>query len=99
MIGESSRKKLSPLGQIVIRRPFIVFEFARRLEQLLRDKTLARTLGQRGLKLVNERFDFANYISELEQMFAAVLAESASPDRVAQQTGAPRPTVLPMLST
>ncbi len=50
-------------------------QFAARLKQLLLDKTLARKLGENGLKLVSERYDFPQYIIDLETMFARVAAE------------------------
>jgi glycosyltransferase involved in cell wall biosynthesis len=49
--------------------------FAARLKQLLLDKPLARQLGENGLKLVSERYDFNQYISDLETMFARVVRE------------------------
>ncbi len=48
--------------------------FAARLDQLLLDKPLARQLGEAGLKLVSERYDFDGYIGDLEHMFATVIA-------------------------
>ena len=51
-------------------------QFAARVEQLLRDKDLARRLGARGRQLLRERFDFARYISGLEEMFSRVISES-----------------------
>jgi glycosyltransferase involved in cell wall biosynthesis len=50
--------------------------YAIRLETLLRDKTLARTMGESGLKLVNEKFSFDSYIDDLEKMFATVISET-----------------------
>lgn len=50
-------------------------QFAARLKQLLLDKALARKLGENGLKLVSERYDFPQYILDLETMFARVAAE------------------------
>ena len=50
-------------------------KFAARLDQLLNDKPLAQKLGEAGLKLVSERYDFETYISDLEKMFATVVAE------------------------
>lgn len=47
--------------------------FADRLERLLIDKSLARQMGRRGLELVNEQFDFAEYVQSLETMFANLL--------------------------
>ncbi len=49
--------------------------YAARLDQLLTDKPLARQLGENGLKLVSERYDFDGYIRDLEQMFATVAGE------------------------
>jgi glycosyltransferase involved in cell wall biosynthesis len=50
-------------------------EFAARIEQVLTDKDLARKLGENGLALVSDRYDFARYIGDLETMFQAVVAE------------------------
>ena len=49
-------------------------KFAVRVEQLLNDKPLAKKLGEAGLKLVSERYDFETYIGDLEKMFARVIA-------------------------
>jgi glycosyltransferase involved in cell wall biosynthesis len=54
-------------------------EYARRLEQLLLDKALARRLGEQGLGFINERFDFGKYISGLERMFERVREETPRP--------------------
>jgi glycosyltransferase involved in cell wall biosynthesis len=50
--------------------------FACRVQELLLDKTLARQMGERGRRLVDQKFHFSNYISGLERMFARVLAEA-----------------------
>ena len=50
--------------------------FAGRLDELLKDKTKAREMGERGLELVSERYDFEQYILDLESMFARVIQES-----------------------
>ena len=50
-------------------------QFAARLKQLLLDKPLACRLGENGLKLVSERYDFGQYIKDLEDMFARVIRE------------------------
>ncbi len=50
-------------------------QFAARLKQCLTDKPLARRLGEAGLKLVSERYDFDQYIRDLEAMFQRVIAE------------------------
>ena len=49
-------------------------KFAARVDQLLNDKPLARQLGEAGLKLVSERYDFETYIGDLEKMFAQTIA-------------------------
>lgn len=51
--------------------------FAGAIDRLLSDKALARTLGEAGLKLVSERYDFEGYISDLENMFARVIGEAS----------------------
>lgn len=51
-------------------------QFAMRVEQLLRDKTLARTLGEHGRQFGATRYGFPGYIAGLEEMFARVTAES-----------------------
>ncbi|MGN6555066.1 MAG: glycosyltransferase family 4 protein [Verrucomicrobiota bacterium] len=48
--------------------------FARRVEQLLRDKLLARQLGEQGWRFARERFGFEHYIDGLEGMFARVIS-------------------------
>ena len=54
-------------------------QFAARLHQCLTDKPLARSLGAAGLRLVTERYDFDQYIRDLETMFERVLAERPRP--------------------
>jgi glycosyltransferase involved in cell wall biosynthesis len=49
-------------------------QFANRVEQLLRDKTLARRLGENGKRIAREKFGFEQYIDGLERMFARVAA-------------------------
>lgn len=49
--------------------------YAARIDELLRNKALARRLGEIGLKLVSERYDFDTYIGDLEKMFEGVLNE------------------------
>ena len=51
--------------------------FAERIEDLLRDKALARQMGERGRQLVSEHFEFSKYISGLEQLFERVIEEAA----------------------
>jgi glycosyltransferase involved in cell wall biosynthesis len=54
-------------------------QYAGRLKQLLQDKPLARRLGENGLKLVSERYDFDQYIRDLEGMFEQVKVERHGP--------------------
>ncbi len=42
----------------------------------LRDKVLARQLGEHGRQWVGERFRFSEYIDALEQLFAEVAGTS-----------------------
>lgn len=53
--------------------------FAARVETLLHDKALARQMGERAREFVAEQFDFANYIDELETLFAEVMEETRCP--------------------
>ncbi len=48
-------------------------KFAGRVDELLNDKPLAKKLGEAGLQLVSERYDFETYIGDLEKMFACVI--------------------------
>jgi glycosyltransferase involved in cell wall biosynthesis len=49
--------------------------YAQRIEVLLRHKPLARELGENGRQMAADRFDFSPYITGLENLFAAVIAE------------------------
>jgi len=51
--------------------------FAARIEDLLRDKALARQMGERGRQLVSEQFEFSKYITGLERLFGQVIEEPA----------------------
>ena len=51
-------------------------QFASRVEQLLKNKDLARELGRRGKEFAEQKFNFEQYISRLESMFDRVIAES-----------------------
>ncbi|HZV36785.1 MAG TPA: glycosyltransferase family 4 protein [Verrucomicrobiae bacterium] len=59
--------------------------FAARAEELLRDKKLARRLGEQGRQFARERFDFAQYISGLEEMFARVIAECGGKEMISTE--------------
>jgi glycosyltransferase involved in cell wall biosynthesis len=49
--------------------------FAARIDQLLNDKSLAKKMGENGLALVSEHYDFAQYIRDLESMFQKAIDE------------------------
>lgn len=49
--------------------------FAARLDELMRDKEMARRMGENGFRFVTERFDFDRYISGLELLFSRLIAE------------------------
>jgi len=51
--------------------------FAARVEDLLGDKAQARQMGERGRQSVAEQYEFSEYISGLEQLFARVVGEPA----------------------
>lgn len=57
--------------------------FATRVEQLLRDKTLARTLGENGRHFGTTRYGFSGYITGLEGMLVRVVADSVGLAEVA----------------
>ena len=48
--------------------------FAARVETLLRDKSLARAMGERGRQSAGEQFEFTRYIDGLEDLFNRVTA-------------------------
>jgi len=50
--------------------------FALRVEQLLRNKSLAREMGERGRRSVTQEFSFDRYITGLEDMFARVVGQT-----------------------
>jgi glycosyltransferase involved in cell wall biosynthesis len=58
--------------------------FALRVEMLLRDKSLARRLGENGRKVAHERFNFGSYIDGLENLFARAAAQSPAPHAALQ---------------
>lgn len=53
--------------------------FAAGVDELLQDKTRARQLGENGLQLVSQRYDFDGYISDLETLFAEVSHQKIRP--------------------
>ena len=53
--------------------------FAAHVDTLLRDKPLARRLGEQGRQLADERFNFSAYIDGLESLFTRTAARNATP--------------------
>ena len=53
-------------------------QYAERLKELLANQELAQRLGQNGLELVTQRYDFNHYISGLESMFHRVVKEASA---------------------
>ena len=51
-------------------------QYAAKLAQLLKNKTLAREMGERGHRLVDEQYSFSEYILSLENTFQKVIDES-----------------------
>ena len=49
--------------------------YAQAIDRLLQDKELARTMGQQGLRIVSENFDFECYIDDLEDLFQRVISQ------------------------
>jgi hypothetical protein len=52
--------------------------FAAGIDDLLRDKVKARQMGENGLALVSEQYDFAKYVEGLESMFRRIIAARKS---------------------
>lgn len=53
--------------------------YAAAVEELLRDKALARKMGEHGRQWVGERFGFPKYISGLEDLFTRLATAAAAP--------------------
>jgi glycosyltransferase involved in cell wall biosynthesis len=56
--------------------------FAAKIDGLLRNKEMARLMGENGLKLVSDQYDFDRYVANLEGMFRRISrrpAESSAP--------------------
>ena len=53
--------------------------FASRIDRLLQDKSLARTLGLAGLRLVSDRYDFDDYLRDLESLLEEVALPAETP--------------------
>jgi glycosyltransferase involved in cell wall biosynthesis len=57
-------------------------QFARRIDELLKNKILGREMGARGRQLLRDKFNFDQYISGLEQMFARMTNSSKQSEPV-----------------
>jgi len=53
-------------------------QFAERVDRLLTNKALGRELGTRGRQLLRDKFNFDQYISDLEEMFERITTQSAT---------------------
>jgi glycosyltransferase involved in cell wall biosynthesis len=53
--------------------------FARRIDELLADKQMARAMGRRGLERADRDFDFHRYIDGLTDLFERVAAPRREP--------------------
>ncbi|HVK57834.1 MAG TPA: glycosyltransferase family 4 protein [Candidatus Kapabacteria bacterium] len=49
--------------------------YAAAIDRLLQDKDLARSMGQQGLRIVSDKFDFEAYVEGLEDLFQRVVAQ------------------------
>ena len=49
--------------------------YAEAIDKLLQDKNLARNMGQRGLMIVSDKYNFDHYIDSLEDLFERVIAK------------------------
>jgi glycosyltransferase involved in cell wall biosynthesis len=52
--------------------------YAAAIDKLLQDKDLARTLGERGLALVSEKYNFGQYIDGLEDLFERMISQRST---------------------
>jgi glycosyltransferase involved in cell wall biosynthesis len=62
-------------------------QFARRTGELLRNKTLGRSFGERGRRLLRDKFSFDRYISGLEEMFFRVIHQPVRRETAIVQHG------------
>ncbi|HXT13705.1 MAG TPA: glycosyltransferase [Candidatus Angelobacter sp.] len=58
-------------------------QFAKRIDELLQNKTLARQFGERGRQLLRDKFNFEQYIDGLEEMFSRLTREPAECEHIA----------------
>jgi glycosyltransferase involved in cell wall biosynthesis len=58
--------------------------YAAGIDRLLQDKALARSMGQQGLRIVSEKFDFEGYIAGLEDLFQRVILKRGADATVRQ---------------
>jgi glycosyltransferase involved in cell wall biosynthesis len=55
------------------------------LTRLIEDKDLRRHLGEQSLKLAEEKYSIANYLSKLEKIYEAIQPAAPSPKQTVQQ--------------
>ena len=53
--------------------------FAARVEEILRDKSLARRLGECGRQMVQKQYRFSDYLDGLEELFARMANRTCQP--------------------
>lgn len=53
--------------------------FAARVQELLRDKALARRMGERGREMARQKHDSSKQITALEHLFDSVISEAGCP--------------------
>ncbi|MGV3772147.1 MAG: glycosyltransferase family 4 protein [Verrucomicrobiales bacterium] len=71
-----------------------VKKYASRMEELLNNKQLAKSLGENGLEFVSKHYEFDSYISGLETMFRQVVSET----KKAITDGQPESEDLPVMA-
>lgn len=53
--------------------------YAQHIDELLRNKPLARQLGERGRQMMSETFSFSKYIDGLDNLFTCLTAQNGQP--------------------
>jgi hypothetical protein len=60
--------------------------FAQRIDELLRDKELARRMGRRGLEMVNEKYEANSQIDALEKLLQRLVEERSHKTLVEEES-------------
>jgi glycosyltransferase involved in cell wall biosynthesis len=66
--------------------------YAAQVDALLRDKPLARRLGENGRRIAGERFNFAAYVGGLENLFLRAAQEAAAAPNPPRRPAIPSPS-------